>query len=452
MIPVVTPEEMGAIDAAAPEPVEVLIDRAGAAVARRALAMLGGAYGRRVLVVAGKGNNGNDGRVAAQRLSARGVQVRVLDAASAPAVLPPVDLVIDAAYGTGLQREYAAPEPVPGTPVLAVDIASGIDGLTGAALGRPVRARHTVTFAALKPGLLLDAGIDACGTVEVVDIGLDTSRARAHLVEASDVRSWLSPRPTHTHKWRAAVWVIGGSPGMTGAARLACGGAMRAGSGYVRLSVPGAHDDGAPTEVVQVPLGADLEVDAAEAARFGALVVGPGLGRAAGTAAALARFVASCDRPLVLDGDALTLLGTAGPALLAARRAPTVLTPHDREFAELSGAPPAADRLAAVRELASRAGAVVLLKGPTTVVASPDGAVLVTTTGDARLATAGTGDVLAGCIGALLARGVEPLAAAACGAFVHGRAARCAPSEGMVAGDLLVHLPEVLSGLVGTGG
>jgi hydroxyethylthiazole kinase-like uncharacterized protein yjeF len=451
VIPIVTPSEMAAIDAAAPEPVEVLIDRAGAAVARRAVAMLGGTYGRRVVVVAGKGNNGNDGRVAGRKLAARGVQVRVFEAGDAPEVLPPCDLVIDAAYGTGLQRPYRAPAPPdPATPVLAVDIASGIDGLTGEVRGRPVRAHQTVTFAALKPGLLLADGIDACGAIEVVDIGLDVSRARAHLVETPDVARWLPERDTHTHKWRSAVWVIGGSPGMTGAARLACGGAMRAGAGYVRLSVPGAHDAGAPTEVVQVPVSAALDdIDPADAARFAALVVGPGLGRAPATAEALAAFVARCDRPLVLDGDALTLLGEQAARVLAGRGAPTVLTPHDRELRELAGEAPGADRFAAVRALAGRTGSVVLLKGATTVVADPSGEVLVSTTGDARLATAGTGDVLAGCIGALLARGMPPFRAAAAGAHVHGLAARRASSEGMVAGDLLVHLPAVLSELRG---
>lgn len=450
MIPIVTPEEMAAIDAAAPEPVEVLIDRAGAAVARRAVEMLGGTYGRRVVIVAGRGNNGNDGRVAGERLATRGVQVRVIDAADAPAALPPCDLVIDAAYGTGLRREYRAPAlAASGTPVLAVDIASGIDGRTGLACGAPLPATHTVTFAALKPGLLLAAGPATCGTVEVVDIGLDVSRARAHLVTDADVARWVPVRDAATHKWRAAVWVVAGSPGMSGAARLACGGAARAGAGYVRLSVPGGHDDAAPTEVVQVPLTPALDIDAADAARFGALVVGPGLGRAPGLADALVALVARLERPLVLDGDALTTLGPRAADALRARSHPTVLTPHDREFRELAGHDPTPERLDSVRALAARCGAVVLLKGPATVVADPDGAVLVVTSGDARLATAGTGDVLAGMIGALVSRGVDAFHAAAAAAHLHGRAAALAPREGMVASDLLVHLPQVLTVLRG---
>ena len=151
MIPVVTPEEMGAIDAAASEPVEVLIDRAGAAVAQAAVEMLGGTYGRRVVVVAGKGNNGNDGRSAADRLRRRGVRVEVVRADLAPDRLPAVDLVIDAAYGTGFRGTFEAPD-AGGALVLAVDIPSGVDGLTGVASGRVLRADRTVTFAALKPG------------------------------------------------------------------------------------------------------------------------------------------------------------------------------------------------------------------------------------------------------------------------------------------------------------
>ena len=176
MIPVVTPEEMGEIDRAAPEPTEVLVERAGAAVARAASRMLGGTYGRRVVVVAGKGNNGADGRAATARLRARGVGVAVVDAADALDRLPVADLVIDAAYGTGFRGTYAFPD-TGGMPVLAVDIPSGVDGLTGRAGGAPARATATVTFAALKPGLLLGDGPDLAGEVELADIGLDVARS-----------------------------------------------------------------------------------------------------------------------------------------------------------------------------------------------------------------------------------------------------------------------------------
>lgn len=457
MEPIVTPEEMAAIDAAAPEPVDELIERAGAAVARTALRMLGGAYGRRVVVLAGKGNNGADGRAAARRLEARGVGCRVIDAADAPGVLPPADLVIDAAYGTGFRGTYQAPEPADrSTPVLAVDIPSGVDGLTGVAAGRPLRATRTVTFAARKPGLLLADGPGLAGAVEVADIGLDVSRARSFLVTDADVGRWL-PRPARdAHKWRAAAWVVGGSPGMTGAPRLAAAAAMRSGAGYLRLSVPGAElTDAEPIEAVgwRLPGQGWADVVADELGRFHALAVGPGLGTDEGTAEEVRRLVAATPSvPVVVDGDGLRALGAAAGAVIAARgssAAPVVLTPHDGEFEALDGAPPAADRFAAVRSLAAATGAVVLLKGPTTLVADPGGSVTACTAGDARLATAGSGDVLTGAITGLLAAGMGAARAAAAGALVHGRAGDLAWRHGLVAGDLVAHLPAALDQLAG---
>lgn len=449
MRPVLTPEEMGAVDAAAPEPVEVLIGRAGAAVAREALAMLGGAYGRRVVVVAGKGNNGNDGRDAARRLRRRGVRVQVVEAADAPERLPAGDLVIDAAYGTGFRGEYDPPDPA-GAPVLAVDIPSGVDGLTGRVAGRAVRADRTVTFAALKPGLLFHPGRALAGEVVVADIGLDVSGARLGLVEAADVAAWFPARPADSHKWRAAVVLAAGSPGMTGAAHLAARAALRAGAGMVRVAIPGLdHDPGLPTEAVGIPVppaGWDTQV-LEQLDRAGALVLGPGLGRAAPTEAAVHQVARSAAVPTVIDGDGLTALGEQARERLAPRRAPAVLTPHDGEFARLAGHAPGDDRVAAARALAATTTAVVLLKGPTTVVAHPGGRACLSTTGDARLATAGTGDVLSGVVGALLAQGVEPLAAAAAGAWLHGRAALAGPARGLVASDLVDALPVVLAAL-----
>jgi len=459
VIAIVTPDEMGAIDRAAPEPVDVLIDRAGAAVARAAIAMLGGAYGRRVVVLAGKGNNGNDGRAAAAKLTRRGVRVQVLDAAdaAAPSRLPPCDLVIDAAYGTGFRGSYTAASLADAeTPVLAVDIPSGVDGLTGEATGRPLTATRTVTFAALKPGLLLADGAELAGAVTVADIGLDVSSARSHQVEAVDVASWLPERPRSGHKWQTAVWVVAGSPGMTGAAHLATRAAQRAGAGYVRLSSPGAaHDPFAPTEAVVVGLaneGWDEQVDA-DLERFGALAVGPGLGTSDAAAAAIQRVVASTAKPTVVDGDGLTALARAdgGAAAVLGRRpsgaAAAVLTPHDGELERLTGHAPRPDRIAEGRHLAAATGAVVLLKGSTTVLADPAGAVLVTSTGDARLASGGTGDVLTGTIAAFLAEGMTPLRAAAAGAFVHGRAGLLSWRRGLVAGDVAAHLPAALAEL-----
>jgi NAD(P)H-hydrate epimerase len=440
---------MAAIDRAAADPVEVLIGRAGAAVARHATRMMGGTYGRRVVVVAGKGNNGNDGRDAASRLRARGARVDVVDAAEVEGTrLPRADLVIDAAYGTGFRGEYHAPDPG-GVPVLAVDIPSGVDGQTGAAGDGAVRADETVAFAALKPGLVLLPGRALAGRVHVVDIGLDVSRATAHRVDAGDVAAWLPPRPLETHKWRAAMWIVAGSPGMTGAAALAARGAQRSGAGYVRLSAPGVGAGGlaaVPVEVVrtEVPSSAWDGPVLEGVGRFKALVVGPGLGTDPVTVTAVRRVVKESTVPTVVDGDGLTALGSDA---MRYTHPLTVLTPHDGEYERLTGHPPGPDRIAAARDLATTTNATVLLKGSTTVVADSDGRVLVTTSGDARLATAGTGDVLSGVIGSLLAQGVHPLRAAGAGAWLHGEASTLGPRRGLVAGDVADHLPAVLDGL-----
>jgi NAD(P)H-hydrate epimerase len=448
VLPVVTPEEMRAVDAAAAEPFEVLVERAGRAVGRAALRLLGGGYGRRAVVVAGPGANGADGRVAARVLARSGVRVSVLDVAgAADRALPPCDLVVDAAYGTGFRGSWSPPS-VGTTPVLAVDLPSGVDGRTGAVAGPVLQAVRTVTFAALKPGLLLGRGPELAGTVEVVDLGLDVGRPAAHLVTDVDVARWWPTRRSEAHKWEGAVWLVAGSPGMAGAATLATRGAQRAGAGYVRLSTPGgAPGEGTPTEAVGTLLperGWAAEV-LDGAGRFGALAVGPGLGRGEATVEEVRVLVAGHGAtPLVVDGDGLHALGRAprvGPGI--------VLTPHDGEFERLTGHEPGADRMAAARALAATTGAVVLLKGPTTVVADPAGQVLLVRAGDARLAAAGTGDVLTGMVAALLAAGVEPLVAAASAAHVHGMAGNLGWRRGLVAGDLPDLVPVALDGLPG---
>jgi NAD(P)H-hydrate epimerase len=449
VIPVVTPDEMRAIDDAAPEPVGVLIDRAGRAVARSAIEMLGGTYGRVVNVLAGKGNNGADGRVAADRLLRRGIKVRVFDAATAPRVLPPADLVIDAAYGTGFHGEWIAPE-VGDADVLAIDIASGVDALTGEAGTGVLPADVTVTFQAAKPGLLLGAGSRLAGRVEVVDIGLDVTSATQHLVEWTDVASWWPQRAPDAHKWRGAVRVLAGSTGMLGAAELCAAAAARSGTGLVALSSPGVMAAPRP-EVIQRPVPAvDYAAEVlADLYRFGALVVGPGLGRDDAAIPAARRCIAEAAVPIVIDGDGIfaATWSAEGPApLISDRELPTVLTPHDGEFALLTGATPGPDRVAAARSLAADVDAIVLLKGPTTIVVEPDGSVLFVGRGDERLATAGSGDVLAGMIGSALAAGVVPGRAAAAAAWLHGDAARRG-EVGLLAGDLLDLIPAAMAAL-----
>jgi hydroxyethylthiazole kinase-like uncharacterized protein yjeF len=238
---------------------------------------------------------------------------------------------------------------------------------------------------------------------------------------------------------------------MSGAAHLTAEAALRGGAGMVHCSSPGVMDDvGRPTEVVGVALHpvawADQVLEGLD--RFGALVVGPGLGRADEVTREARRLIRSAATPAVIDGDGLFALAWHAEGahhLLRQRTAPTVLTPHDGEAALLTGERPGPDRLAAARHLARDLGCVVLLKGPTTVVAAASGEALVVNRGDERLATAGTGDVLAGLVGALLSRGVAPLHAAAGAAWIHGEAARQTPLAGMVASDLLAGIAHVRS-------
>ncbi len=469
MIPIVTPSEMAGVDRAAAEPVEVLVGRAGFEAARTARAMLGGCYGRRVVVVAGRGNNGADGRAAAAVLRRWGAAAVLIEAGSLRAGdrLPDADLVIDAAYGTGLSRAYTPPDPG-GAPVLAIDIPSGLSGVTGEPVegGVAVVAARTVTFAALKPGLLLGDGPEHTGTVRVAGIGLAAladAAARAWLVTDADFAAGWTPRARRAHKWQTAVQVVGGSPAMHGAPLLMAQGALRAGAGYARVGVPGGGPGGGlpPGEHVGhgLPEHAWGEEAAVSARRARAIAVGPGLGELArgaggggGAASPVGRLlIAAGDLPAVVDADALGALGPAESLqeVLGGRSAPVVLTPHEGEYRSLVGRPPDADRIRDVRDTAAKTGAVVLLKGSPTVVAGPDGRVLVVNAGSARLATAGTGDVLTGVIAAFLARGLPALEAAAFAAHCHGRAAALGPAEGLVASDLPALVSRWLSRVAG---
>lgn len=454
MIPVLDPSEMAGVDRSATEPVDVLVARAGNAVASAARRLLGGTYGKRVVVVSGPGNNGADGRVAGRVLESNGAVVKVVEVKrlNPGERLPEADLVIDAAFGTGLSRAYAPPDPGDAA-VLAVDIPSGISGVTGLTVegGGAVKADATVTFAAFKPGLLIGEGPDRSGRTELHDIGLGglaAGVARAWLVTDGDVEHLLPERPRESHKWQSAVQVIGGSPGMPGAPMLVAQAALHAGAGYAWVGVPGGPPGGGlpPAEYV----GHDLPEQGWEeqavrgSARAKVIVVGPGLGASAqqgsGSSSPVALLLASTKIPAVVDADAITAFKSTRDLhpITSARGAPVVLTPHAGEFEKLTGSPPGADRFAAVREAARESGAIVLLKGSTTLVAHPDGRVFVSTSGSSRLATAGTGDALSGMIGAFVARGVPLFEAAALAAHVHGRAAELGPAEGLVAGDLPV--------------
>ncbi|MGH9304861.1 MAG: NAD(P)H-hydrate dehydratase, partial [Acidimicrobiales bacterium] len=354
---------------------------------------------------------------------------------------------------------YRAPKAPPGVPVLAVDVPSGLDALTGESPSGSVKAARTVTFGALKPGLLVGDGPGHCGAITLAPIGLpiDVAHASIHLVEDADVSTVVPPRPRDGHKWRSALAVVAGSTGMIGAASLVARAAMRAGAGMVRLGVPGAVANELPvSEAVAMSLSREsFDTDVApELERVRALVVGPGLGRAVGTARCVRRLVAASGHlPTVVDADGLSALGTAEEAceVISARKgpAPVLLTPHDGEFAGLCGEPPGPDRIESARTAARRCGAIVLLKGSTTIVAGPEGEVLLSASGTPALATAGTGDVLSGIVGALCARGAGLAEAGAIGAHVHGRAARAGLGESLLAGDLPDLVAWVLSELCG---
>ncbi len=343
-----------------------------------------------------------------------------------------------------------------GAGVLAIDLPSGVDADSGEAPGDAVRADRTVTFAALKPGLLQDDGPRLSGIVEMADIGIGFLTPRALLVGDVDVAALLPARPRQVNKWTNAVGVAAGSAGMEGSAILCTRGAMAAGAGMIRLGSPGDPAAAWPTEAVRMHLptdgwaGAFLEATA----KCKAVVVVPGLGTGDAVAGEIRAVLAAVPVPLVIDADALTALGDAASArtLLDKRGAPSILTPHDGEYARIAGSPPGGDRLDAARRLAASTGAVVLLKGPLTAVAAPGGAVsvpdvLLAAAGGPALATAGSGDILSGIIAAFCARGLGALEAAALAAHAHGRAASLGPSQGLVSGDLPGLLAELLSSL-----
>jgi ADP-dependent NAD(P)H-hydrate dehydratase / NAD(P)H-hydrate epimerase len=485
--PVLTPAQMGEADRraiAAGTPEAVLVERAGTAVAWAVRDVLGGTYGRRAVVVCGQGNNGADGHVAARHLRTWGMGVDVFDLAAGPPerdlqrAIDRADVLVDAMFGTGFRGELeglasriGAMVATAGTRVVAVDIPSGVNGTTGAASASTPRADLTVCFAALKPGLLFEPGRSRRGRVKVVDIGIPVESG-VHVWEPADARAQARPvrRAGRMHKWSAGCMVVGGSTGMIGAPLMASHAAGRCGAGMVVCGLPG-HDAAARasgSEVVVralpatddgilVEAAADSVVEGAD--RFRSIAIGPGLGRDPRTQRAIRHIVAAAPTQLVVDADALNALAEDMSALeqRAASGLPrAVLTPHEGEYARLAGEPPAPgyDRVDAARVLAMRTGAVVLLKGPGTVIADPEsGECVINTTDIPALAAAGTGDVLTGMIAGLLAagvgEGVGPHVAAATGAWLHGRAAQLAGTgSSLVASDLIAALPRTLSVLL----
>jgi NAD(P)H-hydrate epimerase len=438
---------------------------------------------RRVVVAAGPGQNGGDGCEVARLARAQGCAATVVrvagrastgDAARAQADaaaagvpilerpdgaigddLAGADLVVDALLGTGaagaprdgIARAIEAIR-ASGLPVLALDLPSGVDAATGEAPGAAVQADCTVTYHCDKLGLRIEPGRSLAGAVLVAPIGIPTGIEVAPAgVRVASAAGLIEPRTATGSKYAAgAVLVIGGSVGMVGAPLLAAEAALRAGAGVVTVLVPDAVQataSGLLREAMVRPLGDDPAATiAAYAERAAAVVLGPGLGREA-PAGAIVRAALVLERPLVVDADALWWCA-ADPAPLAARSAPTLITPHTGEAARLLDAAPAAveaRRLASARALAERTGAVALLKGADSLVLAPDGRLGVRAHACAALATAGSGDVLAGVAAACLARGADPWTAGIAAAALHVEAGRraAARAEGgaIIAGDLI---------------
>lgn len=479
----------------------VLMERAGVAMAAEILAHYPLRRALRTLLVCGGGNNGGDGFVIARELHRAGVQVSVVatkdEYSGDPAtnlqvlrnlgvevrgadgldeLLDGAGLVVDALLGTGFSGEVREKEAdlirkinAAGTTV-AVDIPSGVDGSTGEVGSVAVHADLTVCAHAAKVGCVISPGREHAGEVVVVEIGIpykaDIHAPSVEWTDGPSLRGAVPRLESSSHKYSAgAVLVVAGSRRMTGAAVMAVRGAQRAGCGIVLLATPeGASalldlelteaivhgvpedEDGHPA-----PSALDTILEAAEKAT--ALVVGPALGTGAGSRALVEGILAGTDLPVVLDADGISAL--AGSEALARRDAPTIITPHAGELGRLMDASAkevSARRLHFACRAADEYGCGVLLKGADTLVVAV-GRAAVNATGEVALATAGTGDVLSGVIGALLSRGMEPFDAARAGAWTHGRAAQLWladtgwPPESLVATDLLPHIPQAIGEL-----
>jgi NAD(P)H-hydrate epimerase len=513
-----TAAEMRAVDRAtiaSGTPGERLMQRAGEGVAEALERRWGSPLALRVLVLAGGGNNGGDGCVAARALAARGARVAVAVCApreslkgdartmlerfeqggglvrhvDGPAALSALvatfdhwDFALDALLGTGAEGE---PRGIVaeacrllnalhahGTRVLAVDLPSGVGSDDGSVAADAVQADATVTFGHPKRGHWLWPGRGRCGALDVVDIGLVAPEQAgvqpAALASAPELAPHVPVRDPRAHKGvTGRALLVGGAPGMTGALVLAAQAAARAGAGYVRVAAPASLQATLAAHLVEpmvLACGEDqnrsltttaLPSILAEAERANAVAVGPGLSRNPYAAALARELTARLAKPLLLDADALTALSPADDLLVPALRlapAPRILTPHLGEMHRLTGETPEqleSQRIEASKGWAQRWGAVVVLKGAPTVVASPDGRVSVNPTGSPVLATAGTGDVLTGMLVALLAQGLAPFDAARLAVYAHGLAGELAATEvgdlGVIATDIVQRIPRALA-------
>lgn len=491
-----------------------LMTNAGEAVAAALIEKYRREAGGGVLALAGKGNNGGDAMVAARKLKQEGVPVRAIllgqaaalkgDAARAlsefvsaggavaeaeseseleAAFQSPADVIVDGVFGTGLNAEVRGlarkaieTANARAVPLVAVDIASGVNSDTGAIMGVAIRAALTVTFGFAKYGHLSYPGTNCCGQLIVADVGfapraIDEIAPSGAYLEARDVRGWVKPRPYNSHKGMYGhVMVIAGSKGKSGAVLLASRGALRAGAGLVTAAVPACVADvvaAGQAELMTEPV-ADFEghFDGTNAvaslsrliAPMSSLVVGPGIGVTPGTRELIEWLIdeaVTAERPMLLDADALNLVAQLGAERLKRAKGPVVLTPHPGEMARLlkSGTKEVnADRITAARRLSDATGAVVLLKGARSVITGPGGEVYLNSTGNPGMSTPGMGDALSGMVGALIGQALDPLRALAFGVFLHGFAADRVAEHygriGYIVAEVLEELPRALDALL----
>ncbi len=495
-----TAEQMRSLDQRAVHefgtPSLLLMENAGRAVAERAVTRLDADGGKRVTVLCGSGNNGGDGFVVARHLHNRGYAVECFLAADrerskgdAKANLElaerfgvrlsgeipdrlSADLIIDALLGagfTGEPRDNMARliqlGNDSGIPILAVDLPSGLNADTGQASKIVMRAVEAVTFGLPKVGLVSAIGRELAGEITVADISLPRAlldeETGAHWITAAEAAPWWPVRGADSHKGDSGrVFIIAGSPGLTGAAALSCEAALRAGAGLVTLGSPASLNPilaAKLTEAMTLPLpetedgthspeSLKLILERLESAKAGA--IGPGFGRDPRSGELVREVLRQSKTPLVVDADGLTLVSPADENTFSER---CLITPHPGEMARLLGTTVEAvqsNRVETAREAARRFGCVVVLKGAGTVIAAPDGRVGINSSGGPALATGGTGDVLTGVVAAALARGLEPWEAAAAAVFLHGLAGEVAGERfgapGAIAGDVIGALPEAL--------
>lgn len=436
MIPLLSAAAMRDADAVASarRGTDALVTAAGTAVALQAKEMLGSCYGARVAVIVGPGLNGADGRVAAAWLRSRGARVDVVEVDTQPTALRGYRLVIDAAFGLGCSRPYDAPKVDVNTLVLAVDLPSGVDADSGAILGSPLGADVTLAIGAVKfahidgPAAILTKELRFAG-IGIVDTSV------SGIVENSDLSDFVR-RDEHDHKWKHAVQIFAGSPTMPGAAELSVRGALAGGASMVRLSSRGDI-----AQLVRLPPEMVHADDGTVDPRCRAVVGGPGIGP--GGASWLRDCLRGVEVPVVVDADGLDRSSLPAPETVNGQ---WVLTPHTGEFIRLTGEDLSTNRIAAVATLARDTGCVVLLKGRTTIIAEPSGRLRIVRSGTPALATAGSGDVLSGLIGATIARGHDPFTASALAAHVHGRAGAAMPTYGS-ASSLVGAITEMLTSL-----